>query len=100
MKFSHLISIILLSSLVGIASNLSYTYLTTERASEDEINFKSLLDQDWEHTLKENPYFASLLGDYRFNNRVSSNSSEKFQSDANYEKTFLEKLSQIKLSNF
>lgn len=99
MKFSHLISIILLSSLVGIASNLSYTYLTTERASEDEINFKSLLDQDWEHTLKENPYFASLLGDYRFNNRVSSNSSEKFQSDANYEKTFLETLSQIKLSN-
>ena len=99
MKFSHLISIILLSILVGIASNLSYTYLTTERASEDEINFKSLLDQDWEHTLKENPYFASLLGDYRFNNRVSSNSLEKFQSDANYEKTFLETLSQIKLLN-
>ena len=84
---------------MGIASNLSYTYLITERPSEDEINFKSLLDQDWERTLEENPYFASLLGDYRFNNRVSSNSSEKFQSDANYEKTFLEKLSQIKLSN-
>ena len=99
MKFSHLISIILLSILVGIASNLSYTYLITERPSEDEINFKSLLDQDWERTLEENPYFASLLGDYRFNNRVSSNSLEKFQSDANYEKTFLEKLSQIKLSN-
>ena len=99
MKFSHLISIILLSILVGIASNLSYTYLITERPSEDEINFKSLLDQDWERTLEENPYFASLLGDYRFNNRVSSNSLEKFQSDANYEKTFLETLSQIKLLN-
>ena len=85
MKLSHLISIILISALVGIASNLSYSFLTTERPSQDQIDFKNLLDEDWEHTLQENPYFASLLGDLRFNNKVSSNSSEKFKSDANYE---------------
>ena len=99
MKLSHLISIILISALVGIASNLSYSFLTTERPSQDEIDFKNLLDEDWEHTLQENPYFASLLGDLRFNNKVSSNSSEKFKSDANYERAFLDKLDKIKLSN-
>ena len=99
MKLSHLISIILISALVGIASNLSYSFLTTERPSQDEIDFKNLLDEDWEHTLQENPYFASLLGDLRFNNKVSSNSSEKFKSDANYERVFLDKLDKIKLSN-
>ncbi len=99
MKLSHLISIILISALVGIASNLSYSFLTTERPSQDQIDFKNLLDQDWEHTLRENPYFASLLGDLRFNNKVSSNSSEKFKSDANYERAFLDKLDKIKLSN-
>lgn len=99
MKLSHLISIILISALVGIASNLSYSFLTTERPSQDEIDFKNLLDEDWEHTLQENPYFASLLGDLRFNNKVSSNSSEKFKSDANYEREFLDKLDKIKLSN-
>tara|TARA_B100000927_G_scaffold291640_1_gene295053 strand:+ start:12305 stop:14080 length:1776 start_codon:yes stop_codon:yes gene_type:complete len=99
MKLSHLISIILISALVGIASNLSYSFLTSERPSQDAIDFKNLLDEDWEHTLQENPYFASLLGDLRFNNKVSSNSSEKFKSDANYERAFLDKLDQIKLSN-
>ena len=99
MKLSHLISIVLISALVGIASNLSYSFLTTERPSQDEIDFKNLLDEDWEHTLQENPYFASLLGDLRFNNKVSSNSSEKFKSDANYERAFLDKLDKIKLSN-
>lgn len=99
MKLSHLISIILISALVGIASNLSYSFLTTERPSKDQIDFKNLLDEDWEHTLQENPYFASLLGDLRFNNKVSSNSSEKFKSDANYERAFLDKLDKIKLSN-
>ena len=99
MKLSHLISIILISALVGIASNLSYSFLTTERPSQDQIDFKNLLDEDWEHTLQENPYFASLLGDLRFNNKVSSNSSEKFKSDANYERAFLDKLDKIKLSN-
>ena len=63
MKLSHLISIILISALVGIASNLSYSFLTTRRPSQDQIDFKNLLDEDWEHTLQENPYFASLLGD-------------------------------------
>jgi len=99
MKLSHLISIILISALVGIASNLSYSFLTTERPSQDQIDFKNLLDEDWEHTLQENPYFASLLGDLRFNNKVSSNSSEKFKSDADYERAFLDKLDKIKLSN-
>ena len=79
--------------------NLSYSFLTTERPSQDQIDFKNLLDEDWEHTLQENPYFASLLGDLRFNNKVSSNSSEKFKSDANYERAFLDKLDKIKLSN-
>ena len=99
MKVGHIISIVLISILIGIASNLSYTYLTTERLSNDEKTFIKLLEDDWENTLQENPFFASLLGDERFNDQVTSNSVEKFKLDQDYEISFLEKLSQINLSN-
>ena len=99
MKVGHIISIVLISILIGIASNLSFTYLTTERLSNDEKTFIKLLEDDWENTLQENPFFASLLGDERFNDQVTSNSVEKFKLDQDYEISFLEKLSQINLSN-
>ena len=99
MKVGHIISIVLISILIGISSNLSFTYLTTERLSNDEKTFIKLLEDDWENTLQENPFFASLLGDERFNDQVTSNSVEKFKLDQDYEISFLEKLSQINLSN-
>ena len=99
MKVGHIISIVLISILIGIASNLSVTYLTIERLSNDEKTFIKLLEDDWENTLQENPFFASLLGDERFNDQVTSNSVEKFKLDQDYEISFLEKLSQINLSN-
>ena len=99
MKVGHIISIVLISILIGIASNLSFTYLTKERLSNDEKTFIKLLEDDWENTLQENPFFASLLGDERFNDQVTSNSMEKFKLDQDYEISFLEKLSQINLSN-
>ena len=99
MKVGHIVSIVLISILIGIASNLSFTYLTTERLSNDEKTFIKLLEDDWENTLQENPFFASLLGDERFNDQVTSNSVEKFKLDQDYEISFLEKLSQINLSN-
>ena len=71
MKVGHIISIVLISILIGIASNLSFTYLTTERLSNDEKTFIKLLEDDWENTLQENPFFASLLGDERFNDQVT-----------------------------
>ena len=73
--------------------------MTTERLSNDEKTFIKLLEDDWENTLQENPFFASLLGDERFNDQVTSNSVEKFKLDQDYEISFLEKLSQINLSN-
>ena len=80
-------------------SNLSYSFLTTERPSQIKLTSRIFLMRIGNTRFKRIPIFASLLGDLRFNNKVSSNSSEKFKSDANYERAFLDKLDKIKLSN-
>ena len=37
MKFGQLLSVVIIAGLVGIASNVGYTYLTTERPNSDQF---------------------------------------------------------------
>ena len=52
MKFGQLISVVIIAVLVGVASNIGYTYLSIERPSADEVEFETLLDENWEDGLK------------------------------------------------
>lgn len=99
MKFGQFISVILLAAIVGIASNVAFSYLSTEKQSDDEIKFEKFLSENWEDGLEKNPYFASLLGDKRFDDKVSSNSQFAFYENRDYEEYVISVLDSINPEN-
>ena len=99
MKFGQLLSVVIIAGLVGVASNIGYTYLTTERPNSDQLKFEEFLNKNWEDTLEKSPLFASLLGDKRFDDKVSSNSVEDFFLNRDYEKYVLDILNSIDPDN-
>lgn len=99
MNFGQFISVILIAAIVGIASNFTYSYLSTEKKNADEIKFEEFLDENWETTLEKSPYFASLLGDKRYDDKVSSNSVADFYDNRDYEEYVLKVLDSINSDN-
>ena len=99
MKFGQLLSVVLIAGIVGIATNVGYEYFTTEKPHPDQKKFKEFLDENWQDSMEKSPLFASLLGDKRYDDKVSSNSIEDFFSEKEYESYVLEVLSQIDPNN-
>ena len=99
MKFGQLLSVVLIAGIVGIATNVGYEYFTTEKPHPDQKKFKEFLDKNWQDSLEKSPLFASLLGDKRYDDEVSSNSIEDFFIEKEYESYVLDVLSQIDPNN-
>ena len=99
MKFGQLLSVVLIAGIVGIATNVGYEYFTTEKPHPDQKKLKEFLDKNWQDSMEKSPLFASLLGDKRYDDKVSSNSIEDFFSEKEYESYVLEVLSQIDPNN-
>ena len=71
MKFGQLLSVVLIAGIVGIATNVGYEYFTTDKPHPDQKKFKEFLDKNWQDSLEKSPLFASLLGDKRYDEKVS-----------------------------
>ena len=99
MKFGQLLSVVLIAGIVGVATNVGYEYFTTEKPHPDQEKFKEFLDENWADSIEKSPLFASLLGDKRYDDKVSSNSIEDFFTEAEYESYVLDVLSQIDPNN-
>ena len=99
MKFGQLLSVVLIAGIVGITTNVGYEYFTTEKPHPDQKKFKEFLDKNWQDSLEKSPLFASLLGDMRYDDKVSSNSVEDFFTEKEYESYVLDVLSQIDPNN-
>tara|TARA_B100001989_G_scaffold228433_1_gene185199 strand:+ start:1648 stop:3426 length:1779 start_codon:yes stop_codon:yes gene_type:complete len=99
MKFGQLLSVVLIAGIVGIATNVGYEYFTTEKPHPDQKKFKDFLERNWQDSMEKSPLFASLLGDKRYDNKVSSNSIEDFFTEKEYESYVLDVLSQIDPNN-
>ena len=99
MKFGQLLSVVLIAGIVGVATNVGYEYFTTEKPHPDQKKFKEFLDKNWQDSLEKSPLFASLLGDKRYDEKVSSNSIEDFFIEKEYESYVLDVLSQIDPNN-
>jgi len=55
----------------------------------------SLFNEEWEYELRTNPEWATTLGDKRYNDRLSDNSVEFFQSDLEQTRKFLARFEAI-----
>ena len=71
--------------------------VTAHAASADE--FERLLQDAWEWQLRENPVFASRLGDRRYDDRWPDLSSEAIERREEAQRTFLARLAAIDSAN-
>ena len=60
----------------------------------------SLFDEQWQYTLRTNPEWATMLGDNRYNDRLSDESPEFFQSELEQERKFLARFEAIDPAGF
>ena len=70
--------------LIVLISSCQSNYDVNEKISEPLINenikFEQFLNVQWEQDLEDSPIFASLLGNKKFNQNISSNSINTFKS--------------------
>src|SRR5678815_5654781 len=59
-----------------------------------------LLAEQWEYTLKSNPEFASILGDRRYNDKLSDNSEGAIAKDLQQARVFLKRFEAIDTNGF
>lgn len=60
----------------------------------------SLFDEQWQYTLRTHPEWATMLGDTRYNDRLSDESAEFFQSELEQERKFLTRFEAIDPAGF
>jgi len=59
-----------------------------------------LLDEQWEYTLRTSPEFASILGDKRYNDRLSDFSQSAIDRDIEQNRIFLAKFEAVNIDGF
>ncbi len=76
-------------------SSAQATASTTASVEERQQQLLSLFDEEWQYTLRTSPEYATTLGDNRYNNRLSDDSPEFFQSDLDQKRKFLARFEAI-----
>src|ERR1041385_8259100 len=59
-----------------------------------------LLDEQWEYTLRTSPEFASIIGDKRYNDKLSDFSQAAIDRDLEQTRVFLQKFEAINTAGF
>ncbi|MDP9268083.1 MAG: DUF885 domain-containing protein [Acidobacteriota bacterium] len=73
---------------------------TKESVDANRKQLDSLLKEQWEYTLRTNPEFASILGDKRYNDKLSDFSQPAIDEDLRQTKIFFDKFSAVDTSGF
>jgi len=87
--------------LLAIVLTLSMTAAsadTTLEARRKALN--DLLHEQWEHTLRFSPLYASFLGDKRYNDQVDDFSQEQIDDDLEQARHFLDRFEAIDTTGF
>jgi len=88
---------------VGIALALLFSAQTvlclaqgaTAQLTSRQAALESFLSEQWEYTLRTSPEFASIIGDKRYNDKISDFSQKAIDQELKQNITFLEKLESI-----
>ena len=77
---------------IQLEQNLKILSETKAEVETQDTQFESFLANQWDEGLKDNPIFASNLGDKRFNTKISSNSIGQFKINKAKEEKSLKEL--------
>ena len=87
-----LIFVLASCSNIQFEQNLNILSETKAEVETQDTQFESFLANQWDEGLKDNPIFASNLGDKRFNTKISSNSIGQFKINKAKEEKSLKEL--------
>src|SRR5271168_435594 len=71
-----------------------------QSVDERRKQLDSLLKEQWEYTLKNGPEFASIIGDKRYNDKVSDISEKAVYADLEMSKSFLARFEAVDTTGF
>lgn len=91
-----------LGSVWRSGSSLSKQQTATSQANlaERRKHLNDLLAENWDYTMRTNPEWASILGDKRFNDKLSDMSEKAVYVDLEEQKKFLERFKAIDTTGF
>ena len=72
----------------------------TDNLDARRKQLNDLVAEYWEHNLKENPVFASIIGDKRYNDQLGSTSAELLKKEADIDRQCLAKFEAIDTTGF
>jgi len=102
-KRSAITSLILLCVLTSVSVQSSFAQNNTPAPASVEVRRQQLLslfDEQWQYVLRTSPEWATMLGDNRYNDRLSDQSPEFFQSDLEQQRKFLSRFEAIDPAGF
>jgi uncharacterized protein (DUF885 family) len=102
-KRSAITSLILLCVLTSMSSRSSFAQNNAPAPASVEVRRQQLLslfDEQWQYVLLTNPEWATMLGDNRYNDRLSDQSPEFFQSELEQQRKFLSRFEAIDPAGF
>ncbi|HVT60625.1 MAG TPA: DUF885 family protein [Thermoanaerobaculia bacterium] len=83
--------------------SLFWTAATPQASGDLEARrqaLKALLDEQWQYNLSTNPEFASILGDKRWNDKISDFSQEAIDKDLVKSREFLDRFEAVDTTGF
>ena len=92
MTFAHWTAATLL---LAMTPNLQTPDLATRRHALDQ-----LLDEQWQYNLRESPEFATIIGDYRYNDKLSDVSLAHVERQRKDNEAFLKRFEAIDTTGF
>ena len=90
-------ALMLIPSLFCAAQSTAHALSSVETRRQQLL---ALFDEEWEYQLRTSPEWATVLGDRRYNDRLSDHSPEFFQSDIEQKRRFLTRCEAIDPAGF
>ncbi|HUQ99657.1 MAG TPA: DUF885 domain-containing protein [Gemmatimonadaceae bacterium] len=93
----------LLLATSGLGAQSTTAVHTTRSMQSVDARVKTLhrlLDEQWQYTLRTSPEFASILGDKRYNDRLSDLSQAAIERDIAQSRVFLKKFEAVNTDGF
>ena len=85
----RLVPVVALAPLLAPWSCARDNASTATSVESPAANIPSLFEEEWQYTLRSNPEGATMLGDNRYNDRLSDRSPEFYKSDVDQKTGFL-----------
>ena len=99
MRLNRVFAVVCLASSFFV-SVLAFAAPAAQSVDQRRKQLNNLLDEQWEYTMRTNPEYASILGDKRYNDKLSDQSYDAVLRDIDQQKKFLAAFEAVDTTGF